>query len=50
LSEAALLATDPRWALPNQTMIYGGVINIVLVSTSRKPLAGQQLTIVTLAP
>ena len=35
LAEAALLATDPRWVLPLHTILYGGAISIVLVSTLR---------------
>jgi len=35
LFEAALLAIDPRWAVPLRIMLYGGAIGIVLVSTLR---------------
>ena len=35
LSQFALLAIDPRWALPMRIMIYGSAIAIVLVSTLR---------------
>jgi hypothetical protein len=35
LSQAALMAIDPRWVLPTRTLIYGGMVSIVLVSTLR---------------
>jgi hypothetical protein len=35
LFEAALMAIDPRWAVPLRILIYGGAIAIVLVSTLR---------------
>jgi hypothetical protein len=35
LSQAALVATDPRWVLPMRIMIYGGAIGTVLASTLR---------------
>jgi len=35
LSQAALLAIDPRWVVPMRIMIYGGAISVVLVSALR---------------
>lgn len=35
IPQAALMAIDPRWAVPVRIMIYGDAIGIMLVSTLR---------------